>query len=111
VEAVQLETEEEDQARRQRRLVKRRHLEANRDTFREQGPFVCSRRQQLPLERAKMRGARDQLTFRCASHQSVLVTRTRNLDSPRGSVRHGVKRPDIVSPGPRPGLPRRKETS
>lgn len=111
MEAVQLETEEEDLARRQRRLVKRRHLEANRDTFREQGPFVCSRRHQRHLEKAKMRGARDRLTLRCASHRPVLVTLARNLCSPRGIVRHGVELPDIVSPGPRPGLPRRKETS
>jgi len=89
VEAVQLETEEEDRVRRQRRLVKRRHLEANRDTFREQGPFVCSRRHQLPLERAKTRGARDRLTLRWTSHRPVLVTRTRNLCSPRGIARHG----------------------
>jgi hypothetical protein len=79
VEAVQLETEEEDLARRQRRLVKRRHLETNRDTFREQGPFVCSRRHLLLLERAKTRGARDQLTLRWTSHRPVLVTPTRNL--------------------------------
>lgn len=111
VEAVQLETEEDDLARRRRRLVKRRRLEASRDTFREQGPFVCSRRHQRHLEKAKMRGARDQLTLRWASHRPVLVTPARNLGSPRGIVRHGVERPDIVSPGPRPGLPRRKETS
>lgn len=89
VEAVQLETEEEDLARRQRRLVKRRHLETNRDTFREQGPFVCSRRHLLLLERAKTRGARDQLTLRWTSHRPVLVTPTRNLAHAGALFRHG----------------------
>lgn len=108
VEAVQLEIEEDDRARRQRRPVKGRHLLANRDTFREQGPFVCSRRQRRPLERVTMRGARDRPTFRCADRQPVLVTPTRNLSSPRGFVRRGESVRTSLHQALAPGCPGEK---
>jgi len=74
-------------------------LRANRDTFREQGPFTCSRRDSPPpREEEAIRGARDRRTFRWADRQVMLVTPPRNLDSHRGKCSPRGERPDVSSP-------------
>ncbi len=100
--------EGDGQARRQRHLVKRGRLVANRDTFREQGPFTCSRRNRRHLERGDdTRGTRPAHLSMSrppanACHAGLEPLLNSEAEPPQS------EHPDIVSPMPSPLVARGK---